>query len=71
MPPAGKPTVTFCNTGHWAAINWFVLSELLGRENVLLYPESVVAWSRRDLPMDHEPSRLQALAREAKRWFDQ
>lgn len=71
VPPAGKPTVTFCNTGHWAAIDWFVLSELLGRENVLLYPESVVAWSRRDLPMDHEPSRLQALAREAKRWFDQ
>ena len=66
-----EPAVVFCNTGHWAAIDWFVLSELLGRENVLLYPESVVAWSRRDLPMDHEPSRLQALAREAKRWFDQ
>jgi thiosulfate/3-mercaptopyruvate sulfurtransferase len=31
----------------------------------------VVAWSRRDLPMDHEPSRLQALVREAKRWVAQ
>ncbi len=66
-----EPAVVFCNTGHWAATDWFVLSELLGRKDVLLYPESVVAWSRRDLPMDHEPSRLQALAREAKRWFDQ
>lgn len=66
-----EPAVVFCNTGHWAATDWFVLSELLGRKDVLLYPESVVAWSRRDLPMEHEPSRLQALAREAKRWFDQ
>jgi thiosulfate/3-mercaptopyruvate sulfurtransferase len=66
-----EPTVVFCNTGHWAATDWFVLSELLGREDVLLYPESVVAWSRRDLPMDHEPSRLQALVREAKRWVAQ
>lgn len=71
VPPSDKPTVTFCNTGHWAATDWFVLSELLGREDVLLYPESVVAWSRRDLPMDHEPSRLQALVREAKRWANQ
>ena len=28
--PAG-PVVSYCNTGHWAATNWFVLSEMLGR----------------------------------------
>lgn len=37
-------TVSFCNTGHWAATNWFALSELAGNENVKLYPESVVGW---------------------------
>ena len=28
--PAG-PVVTYCNTGHWAATDWFVLSAMLGR----------------------------------------
>ncbi len=36
--------VSFCNTGHWAATNWFALSELAGKENVKLYPESMVGW---------------------------
>jgi thiosulfate/3-mercaptopyruvate sulfurtransferase len=39
------PVVSYCNTGHWAATNWFVLSELLGRKNVRLYDGSMVAWS--------------------------
>jgi len=38
--------VSFCNTGHWAATNWFALSEIAGAENVKLYPESMVGWSR-------------------------
>lgn len=46
------PVVSYCNTGHWAATNWFVLTELLGRENVTLYDESMVGWSRNaKLPM--------------------
>lgn len=44
-PGAGGETVSFCNTGHWAAINWFALSEMAGRENVRLYPESMVGWT--------------------------
>lgn len=36
--------VSFCNTGHWAATNWFALSEMAGKENVKLYPESMVGW---------------------------
>lgn len=41
----GDNLVSFCNTGHLAATNWFALSELAGIENVKLYAESMVAWS--------------------------
>ena len=41
----GAPIVSFCNTGHWAAINWFALSEIAGIEDVKLYPESMVGWT--------------------------
>ena len=54
----GQPTISFCNTGHWAATNWFVLSELLGHGDVKLYPESVVEWSNAGLAMDNVPTRL-------------
>lgn len=53
-----QPTVSFCNTGHWAATNWFVLSEVLGQKDVKMYPESMVDWSRNGGPMDNVPSRL-------------
>jgi thiosulfate/3-mercaptopyruvate sulfurtransferase len=52
-----QPTVSFCNTGHWAATNWFVLSEVLGQKSVSLYPESMVEWSNADLPMANVPTR--------------
>jgi thiosulfate/3-mercaptopyruvate sulfurtransferase len=42
--PVG-PTVTYCNTGHWAATDWFVLSEILGRKDVKLYYGSMVDWT--------------------------
>ena len=42
--PSG-PAVTYCNTGHWAATDWFVLSELLGRKDVRLYYGSMVDWT--------------------------
>ena len=35
-------TVAFCNTGHWAATDWFALSEVLGQKNVKLYAGSMV-----------------------------
>ena len=44
-PDTGGETVSFCNTGHWAAINWFALSEMAGRDDVKLYPESAVGWA--------------------------
>jgi thiosulfate/3-mercaptopyruvate sulfurtransferase len=42
--PVG-PSVTYCNTGHWAATDWFVLSEILGRKDVRLYDGSMVDWT--------------------------
>jgi thiosulfate/3-mercaptopyruvate sulfurtransferase len=42
--PAGA-TVSYCNTGHWAATDWFVLHELLGRKNARLYAGSMVEWT--------------------------
>jgi thiosulfate/3-mercaptopyruvate sulfurtransferase len=42
--PSG-PVVTYCNTGHWAATDWFVLSEVLGRPDVRLFAGSMVEWS--------------------------
>jgi thiosulfate/3-mercaptopyruvate sulfurtransferase len=53
-----QPAVSFCNTGHWAATNWFVLSEVLGHSDVSLYPESIVDWSRAGEPMGNVPGRL-------------
>ena len=42
---AELPIVSYCNTGHWAATNWFVLSEVLGRKDVRLYDGSMVEWT--------------------------
>lgn len=62
--------ISFCNTGHWSATTWFVLSEILGRPNVRMYPESMIAWSRSRNPMDNEPaakSRIDQLKESAKK----
>jgi len=42
--PAG-PAVSYCNTGHWAATDWFVLHELLDRKETRLYAGSMVDWT--------------------------
>ena len=66
-----KETVSFCNTGHWAATNWFAMSEVLGQKNVKLYPGSMTEWSRDpSLPMDNVPSRVSQLVVDAKMWAD-
>lgn len=65
-------TVSFCNTGHWAATNWFAMSEVLGQKNVKLYPGSMVDWTQapEGLPMDNVPSRLKQLAIDARFWVE-
>lgn len=67
-----KETVAFCNTGHWAATDWFALSEVLGQKNVKMYPGSMVSWSQdpRALPMSHVPGRAKQLLIDAKFWAD-
>jgi thiosulfate/3-mercaptopyruvate sulfurtransferase len=51
--PATGPVVTYCNTGHWSATDWFVLSELLGRKDVKVYYGSIVDWaSQRSRPIE-------------------
>ncbi|MEM7268303.1 MAG: rhodanese-like domain-containing protein [Pseudomonadota bacterium] len=44
-PEGSGPIVSFCNTGHWAATNWFMMSEIQGLPDVKLYPESMVGWT--------------------------
>jgi thiosulfate/3-mercaptopyruvate sulfurtransferase len=39
-------TITFCNTGHWAATGWFTLSELAGMDNVAMYDGSMTERSQ-------------------------
>jgi len=41
-------TIAFCNTGHWASIAWFALSEVQGRRNVSLYDGSMMEWTLDD-----------------------
>lgn len=64
---ADAEVVSFCNTGHWAATNWFALSELAGVEGVKLYPESMVGWSQdENHAMSNVPGRLQNLWNQIK-----
>jgi len=62
-------TVSFCNTGHWASINWFVMSEVLKLENARLYAESVAEWSEVDRPMDNQVGRMRIYSDLTSRWF--
>lgn len=68
----GRPTVSFCNTGHWAATNWFALSEVAGLKQVKLYPGSMVDWTQDPQPalMDHVPGRGRQLWIDMQLWID-
>lgn len=65
-----KETVSFCNTGHWAATNWFAMSEVLGQKNVKLYAGSMTEWSQdpNGLPMANVPNRAKQLLIDTKMW---
>ncbi len=67
-----KETVSFCNTGHWAATNWFAMSEVLGQKNVKLYAGSMVEWSKdpNGLAMANVPSRPKQLLIDTKLWAE-
>ena len=38
--------VTYCNTGQLASTGWFVLSEVLGRQDVSMYDGSMSQWTQ-------------------------
>jgi thiosulfate/3-mercaptopyruvate sulfurtransferase len=65
-----EEVVTFCNTGHWSSTTWFVISEILGRPNIKLYPESTVGWSKTRNRMDNEPARQKVLINQLKEAVD-
>ncbi len=68
----GSDTVSFCNTGHWAAINWFALSEVAGLPGVKMYPGSMVDWSQgpdAEVTMDNVPARGGQLMIDFKLWL--
>jgi thiosulfate/3-mercaptopyruvate sulfurtransferase len=67
--PDAPLTVSFCNTGHLASINWFVLSEVAGVENTRLYAESMTEWSMEIRPMDNAPGRARIYWDKTKTWF--
>jgi len=40
------PQIAFCNTGHWASMDWFVSSELLGNKSAKMYDGSMTQWTQ-------------------------
>jgi len=71
FPDVLDDSIAFCNTGHWAATDWFALSELVGLPNLRMYPESLADWTHADpaLPMDHTPGRTRQIADKFKTLF--
>lgn len=72
FPDLVDDTIAFCNTGHWAATDWFALSELAGIPNVRMYPESLAEWTNTAdaLPMDNTPGRGSQLLDKLKGVFN-
>lgn len=42
---ADEKNIVFCNTGHWASIVWFGLSEVQGNKNTRMYDGSMAEWA--------------------------
>jgi thiosulfate/3-mercaptopyruvate sulfurtransferase len=55
--PDGE-AISYCNTGHSAAGNWFALSEILARPGVKLYDGSMTEWTQdTDRPVETGPAK--------------
>jgi thiosulfate/3-mercaptopyruvate sulfurtransferase len=65
----GRDTLAFCNTGHWAATNWFAMSEVIGQPQVKLYAGSMVDWTSapKALPVEG-PGRVGQLLVDLRIW---
>lgn len=42
---ADEENIVFCNTGHWASIAWFALSEVAGNKHTAMYDGSMAEWT--------------------------
>ena len=52
-----KKVVAYCHNGNLGAYTWFVLSELLGYQDVVLYDGSMLDWSNNpDVPINTGPN---------------
>lgn len=40
-----EANIAFCNTGHWASVVWFGLSEVQGNKNTRMYDGSMAEWT--------------------------
>ena len=69
--PSGQGAVAFCNTGHWAATDWFGMSEVAGMPHVKLYAGSMVDWTQQpDYPaLQNAPGRGEQLMRATQQWW--
>ncbi|OZB62353.1 MAG: rhodanese [Thiomonas sp. 13-66-29] len=45
------PMIVYCNTGQYAASTWFILTRLVGDQQVRVYPGSINEWSHLGYPM--------------------
>jgi thiosulfate/3-mercaptopyruvate sulfurtransferase len=43
---ADEENIVFCNTGHWASVAWFALSEVQGNKNTSMYDGSMAEWTK-------------------------
>ncbi len=62
--------VSFCNTGHWAALNWFAMSEIAGLDDVRMYAASMAEYTQHGHALDNEPGRVAYLWLSTKRWIE-
>jgi len=65
----GADVVAFCNSGHWSAVTWFALSEVLGLPGIRLYPESMAGWEAAGRPTANTPGRVLHHWRLTLRWL--
>ena len=52
-----EENITFCNTGHWATVAWFGISEILGNEHTAMYDGSMAEWTL-DASRPLDPARV-------------
>lgn len=50
-----SPSISYCNSGHFAAGSWFVAAEIVGNPSVKLYDGSLHLWTIEGRPLEGVP----------------